>query len=374
MRIDKSQVSGARFMFAIAFYLQSSALLTSFLAGITKHESWIPVVIGFVICIPLIYLYRTLMLMFPDKNYLQVLDEVYGRVAGKVIGVLYAWFYLTLTTLNVRDIGDFIKLTVLPETPHVVLTLCCVLVAVMAVRHGFKVVARYGSVFTIIEFLIVAVSIILVSNQIKPTSFLPIFTQPAIRYVQSTHIIATIPFGELVVFLMVVPCVRKLSRRDATKYWFWGVVMGLAVLLAVLLRDIAILGNALPLFTLPGLVTLRLVNLSEALDRMEIIFTIAIMMLLFFKIAVLIYVSTIAAAQLFETTHYKHLALIIGVLVITYGATLYPNSVEHTVSARTTEPIVWTLFEIILPLLTFLIAKLRKLPETAPAAADEREG
>lgn len=373
MKIDKSQVSGTRFMFAIAFYLQSSALLTSFLAGITKQESWIPVVIGIVICIPLIYLYRTLMLMFPDKNFLQVLNKVYGPIAGKIIGISYVWFFLTLTALNVRDIGDFTKITILAETPHVVLTLCCVLVAVWAVRHGFKAVARYGSVFTIIEFFIVAVSIVLVINQIEFTNFLPLFTQPAIKYVQSTHIIATIPFGELVVFLMVTPCVKKLSRREATKYWFYGVAMGVIVLLVVLLRDIAILGNALHLFALPGLVTLRLVNLGEALNRMEIIFAIAVIMLLFFKIAVLIYVTTIAIAQLFETTQFKRLALIVGVLVVAYSSTLYPNSVEHTITARTIEPVIWTLFEFILPLLTLIVAKARKLPGTIESVAEKRE-
>ncbi len=86
MRIDRSEISGTRFMFAVAFYLQSSALLTSFLAGITKHESWIPVVIGIVICIPIIYLFRTLMVMFPERNLLQVLDEVYGPVAARSSG------------------------------------------------------------------------------------------------------------------------------------------------------------------------------------------------------------------------------------------------------------------------------------------------
>ena len=360
MRIDKSQV-----MFAIAFYLQASALLSAFLAGITKQESWIPLVLGFVLCMPLIYLYRTLMLMFPEQNYLQVLCEVFGTVAGKIIGIFYLWFFLTITALNVRDIGAFINISVLPETPTVVSMLCCVLVSVWAVRNGFKVVARYSSMFTIIEFFIVTVSIILVSNQINLSNFLPLFAQPVGKYAQGAHIITAIPFGELVVFLMVIPCVSKLSRREATKFWFCGAAMGFIVLLAILLRDIAILGNALSMFTLPGLVTLRLANLSEALGRMEIIFTVAIMMLLFFKITILIYVSTIAIAQLFETTHFKQLALIVSALVLAYEPTLYPSSVEHTISARTIEPVVWTLFEMILPLMTFLVAKFRKLPRMA---------
>jgi len=109
------------------------------------------------------------------------------------------------------------------------------------------------------------------------------------------------------------------------------------------------------------------------LSRMEIIFAIAVMMLLLFKIAVLVYVSTIAIAQFFKTAQFKRLALIVGVFVVFYGPTLYPSSVEHTTSARTIEPFMLALFEILLPLLTFIIAKVRKLPKPARAAAEGRE-
>lgn len=373
MKIDKSKVSGKQFMFTVAFFLQSSALLTAFLAGVTKNEAWIPVVIGIVLCVPLIYLFRTLMVMFPDKNFLQVLDEVYGPVAGKILGIAYAWFFITLAAVNLVDIGDFSKITFTTETPNVVPTLICVLVAVWAVRNGFKVVSRYSKLFTMIEFIIIGVSIALLFNQMDFTNLLPVFTQPAVKYVQSVHIIATIPCGELVIFLMVTPCVKKLTPREATKCWFGGTAMGMIVLLIVLLRDTAVLGNALHLLTLPGLVVLRLVNLGEALSRIEIIFAVALVMLLFFKITVLCYVSTIAVAHLFKTTQYKHLAVIVGILILAYAPTLYPSFVEHGISAQTIVPFIWTPFQILLPLLTLILAKIRKLPKATAEAVKGQE-
>ncbi len=373
MKIDKSQISGKQFMFTVAFFLQASALLTSFLAGVTKNEAWIPVIIGSILCLPLIFLFRTLMVMFPDKNLLQVLEEVYGRIMGKILGAAYVWFFLTLAAANMIDIGDFAMITFATETPNVVLTLICVLVTVWAVRHGFKVVSRYSKLFTIVEFIIVGVSFVLLLNQMDFTNLLPVFRQPAVKYVQSIHIIATIPCGELVIFLMVTPCVKKLTPREATKYWFGGFAIGMSILLAVLLRDIAVLGNALHLFALPGLVTLRLVNLGEALSRMEIIFAVALVMLLFFKITVLCYVSALAIAQLFQTTQYKRLALAVGILIMVYAPTLYPSSVEHTVSAQTIVPFIWTPFQILLPALTYILAKVRKLPRTAAEAVKGQE-
>lgn len=367
MIIDKSQISGRRFMFTVAFFLQASALLTAFLTGVVNNESWIPTLIGTVLCIPLIYLYRTLMVMFPDKNFLQVLEEVYGKIPGKIIGVLYVWFFLTLASLNLVDIGDLSKTMFTTETPDIVTTLIAVLVAVWAVRYGFKVVSRYSKAFTIVEFILVAASLVLLINQMDFSNLLPVFTQPPIKYVQSVHIIATIPYGELVVFLMVTPCIKQLTPKKATKYWFGGMAMGMIVLLVVLLRDVMVLGKAIHLFTLPGLVALRLVNIGEALSRMEIIIAVALVMLLFFKITILCYVSTIAIAQLFGTTQFKHLAVVVGALILVYAPTLYPSVVEHAVSGQTMQPIIWTLFEILLPLLTLILAKIKKLPNQAAA-------
>ncbi len=366
MRIDKTQISGTQFMFTVALFIQASALLTSFLTSVTMQDSWLVVLFGAVFCLPLIWLYMTLMVMFPERNLLQILDEVYGPAAGKIIGIAYAWFFGTLTALNLQDLGNFAKLTVMAETPHVVLTIMCVAVAAWAVRYGLQVVTRYGALFVVIDFGIVAASLLLVLNQIDPQNFLPMFDQPVIKYVQGTHIITTIPFGELVAFLMITPNVR-LSRRDTAKYLFGGFALGGLILLVVLLRDIAVLGNTLHLFALPGLVTLRIVNLGDALSRMEILFAVALIMLLFFKITFLYYVTTITIAQLTKVKIYRHLVLAVGALIISYGPTLYPNPVKHVTSAQETTPVIWTLFEILLPLLTLIVARLRKLPKVTEA-------
>jgi len=372
MRIDPSQISKNRFMFSIACFLQSSALLTSFVSGITEQDSWLAVLFSLVIVIPLIFLFRTIMVMFPGKNYIQVLEHVFGPVLGKIFGIAYAWFFITLASLNLLDLGDFTKVAVLRDTPQIVLSVMCILVAALAVRNGLKVVVRYSSVFTVIEFAIVSFSIILLLGQFDFQNFLPIFDMPAVKYVQGAHIITTIPFGELVAFLMITPNV-KLSRRDATKYWFLGAGMGILTIIVVLLRDIAVLGNTMHLFALPGLISMRLVYIGEALSRIEIIFAVALIMLLFFKITFLYYISTVAIAGLFRTTRFKHLVLAVGAFVLAYMPTLYSSSVEHAASGREIEPFIWTLFEALIPLTVFIVAKVRKLPIAADSVK-EQEG
>ena len=356
--MDKSRISGAQFMFCIAFFLQSSSLLTSFLAGVTHQDSWVPVLLAGLLCTPLLLLYRTLMLTFPNKNFLQMMDTVFGPVAGKILGAGFVWFCITLAALNLKDMGNFTKLMVLEFTPHWALTLMCIIPAAWVVRGGLKILVRYGTIFTIMEFIVVFITILLIGNQIDLNNFLPMFQLPPMKYVQATHIISTIPLGELVVFLMMPPSVR-LSQKDATRYWLGGAGMGIVTLLLVLLRDISVLGNTMPLFSMPGLVTLRLVNLGETLSRMEVLFSTMLILLLFFKVSVLLYVSTIGVCQLTGVRSFKHLALVLGVFLSPYCLTLFPTVIDHTTAAQQFIPFLWSIFEILLPLAVLIAAKLR---------------
>ena len=354
MRIDKSQISGTRLMFTVACFIQSSALLTAFLSSITVQDSWLAVIFGFIICLPFIWLYRTLMLLFPDKNLIQVLEAVYGRIAGDIIGVLYVLFFITLAGLNAADLSNFAKLTIMDETPSLVLLLMCILVGV---------VTRYSPLFVVVSSVILVVSCLLLFNQIDLENFLPIFDQPVIKYVQGAHIVSTIPFGELVALLMLTPNI-KLSRRNTAKHLFGGLAIGAVTLMLAKMRDIAVLGNMFPMFTLPSLVSLRLVHLGESLSRMEILFAIALIMLLFFKVIILYYVTVIAVAQLLKVKSYRHIVLAAGALIVAYGLTLNPCPVQIAASARESIPFVWAVLEFLIPVLTLVIAKLRKLPKT----------
>lgn len=362
MKIDKSQIGGIRFMFTLTFFLQSSSVLTAFLNAVLEQEAWIGVILGIIICIPLVWFYRTFMLTFPDKNLIQVCQDAYGKVGGKIVGLLFVWFFLTLSALNVADLGHFTHLSVMHKTPIIVLILSCILVSVWAIRYGLKVVTRYSAVFVILQLIVMTIFFILISNQVNIKNFLPVFDQPFIKYVQGAHLSSTIPFGELVIFLMITPNLR-LDKKKLTKYWFIGVGIGMLAVLGILMRDVSILGNTISLFSLPGLVTIRLISMGEAVSRIEILLTLTMVILLFFKVTLLCYVTTIALAYIFEAKSFKHLALVTGVLIVAYIPIYSKTEMENIEFARRFGPFLWTLFEYILPITTFVIAKIRTKPK-----------
>jgi spore germination protein KB len=176
---------------------------------------------------------------------------------------------------------------------------------------------------------------------------------------------------------MIAPYVAQGKRRKGV-YLLGGFLIGGTTLLAIVARDIAVLGKVGPLFALPSFETLRLARVLN-LNRMEILFAIVLVVLLFFKICVLLYVSVLAVAQLLGLKRYHPLVLMLGALIIGYTFFVFPTSVIHASEGRETSAILWVLFEFLLPLLVLIVGRARGLhkkqprQEAAPLSAQTQE-
>lgn len=360
MKLETERITTFQYMISIVCYIQASALLPSFFTPIVKQDSWIVVLLGIITAMPFLFIYLALTRTFPGKNLIEMCECALGRAGGAVVSILFIWFFITLTSANLSSLGVFIRQTILVETPTIATISACMLICAFAVWKGLKVVTWYSTVFAIISYGLTALGIILMFQIMNFNNFLPMLDQPVAKYVQSTHIMTTIPYGELVIFLMVSPYVAP-GKQRMRAYLIGGFLLGCATVLAVVARDTAVLGSAGFLFAQPSFETLRLVNIGQALNRMEIMFAIVLIVLFFFKIALLYYISALATAQLLHLKAYHPLVLIIGALIIAYATFIYPSTDTRAALGREILPILWLLFEFFLPLLVLAVGRARGL-------------
>ena len=361
IHIEKGKISGKQYMFAVACFLQASLKTTAFLAGITFHESWVVAIAGTLLSLPLLFLFRAFMVRFPRSNLIEIFQDVFGPVIGKVLGAAYIWFFVTLTCSNLILLGEYSKITLLALTPRSVLILTCVLVAAWAVRNGISVVTRYGLLIVVAEILVTIFAIFLVWGQINLANFLPLFTLPAASYAQGLLFMVAVPYGELIMFSMIKPS-ADMSPKDTGRYWFTGVAIGAVTILISMIQTVGVLGNTFHLFALSGLASLQISEAIEPFSRMEMMFAIGMVLLLFFKIMLSYYASVLAAAQLFGLKSYKRLVLVIGGFLVVYCSLLSTDSIAFFHMLESTIPVIWTLFVVLIPVLTFLVARARKRP------------
>lgn len=360
MNLEKGRITPFQYMLSIACFIQSSALLSAFFAPITRQDSWMVVIFGMIAAMPVLAVFAAIMRSFPGKNLIEITQAALGRVAGTVVSLIFIWFFLTLTALNLRDFGQFVRQIILVETPVVIVVSLCMALSVYTVMNGLKVVSRYSPIFVLMSLLLTIFAVVLTLHLMDMKNFLPMLTLEPVKYVQGTNIVLSIPYGEVVIFLMVSPYVAK-GKKSKSVYLFGGFLIGSATILAVVARDTAVLGNAGSLFSLPSFETLRLIRITDALNRMEILFAIVLVVLLFFKVTILFYASIMAMAQLFNLKTYNPLVLIMAVFVVAYAYFVFPTAEIHSIYSRQTAPIAWVLFEFLLPLLVLIAGRARGL-------------
>lgn len=357
--MKKEQISSTVLMFSIGCFIQSSTLLVGFVTATTKQESWIPVLAGIVVSLPIIWIYLSISKKYPGKSIIEINDAVFGKIVGKVFSAIYIFFFLSLAALNSSIISNFLLDSVLPETPKLAILIFFISLCAYAVSKGIEPVARCSTLFVFIILAVVIVNGTLMIKDMKLDNFLPVFSLPFKKYVQGIQGEVFLPFCEIFVFFMLFPNLQKPS--DIKKPLFGGFMIGAGTMIFIMLRDIAVLGPTISLVSIPAYESVRLINIANILTRMEVFYATTLIVLSFFKITILYYSSIKAISQLFGMQSYKPLIKIIGALIIIFTLINFKSANQHAYWGANPASFYSMFFELILPLITLITISVKGL-------------
>jgi len=211
----------------------------------------------------------------------------------------------------------------------------------------------------IAAFVIISTFLLLLPNM-NFSNFLPVFEMPLNKFIQGTHIIATIPFGETVIFLMVMAALN--DTKHMVRYTIIGLLLGAVSLLLIAIRNTATLGNTVEILTSPSFQAARLIDIGNVFTRMDILIGIGQTTLLFLKCSLFCYAAVVSLSQLFQLRSYLPLVLPVAGIEIILAAIVYQSTPEHVEASAATNFIIFPLLFIIPPL-SLLIARIRNLPK-----------
>lgn len=371
--LDKSRVTPRQLLFSVACFLQASSLLASFVMTLTGRESWISVVLGFVISLGLVCLYIGLVKRFPGMNLFSIHEAVYGTGLGKMISFLYVFFFLTMTSVNVNDVSRFTVDYIMPATPSVVIVLTLMFVCGWAARKGAAGICRMGFLFFILVTGITVANVLMLIKDMDLSNFLPAFQLPVTDYLKGAGAVATVPFGEILVFLMFVPNVDAAEGTGLRKPVFAGLAIGAATLLVVVCRNIGVLGNLVSVVSLPSYEAVRHIQIADVITRVDVLYALSMLFLQFFKISLYFYASALGIAQIFRLKNYTFLIPVIGALAAGYAFVVFGPSMENTYWGSHIVPVFAAAFEIALPMVTLLASLLPRAGRRHRAKEEVRE-
>lgn len=357
MDLRSEKISGKQFLFSIICFIRGSSLLLSFVSGLIQQDVWVAILGGMVICLPSLGIYFLLMHWFPGKNLIDINAEVFGQWGGRAVSLVYLFYFLSVASLNCRDLGGFIVTYTMPETPIIVIIGMFVLTCAFAVRSGVRTIVKYaGLIFYISLGILVLITLALIGNM-DLQHLSPSFTFPFIQYVQASQVVGIIPFGEVMVFMMFLPCVNE--RKDIRRGFLLGLLISVVIILIIGLRDVSVLGDAIRILSMPTYEVVRMINITDVLTRIENLYTVLVILLYFFKISIFYGAIMIGIAQVFGLKSYKRLVFVVGGVMTLYASIVFSSSMENLVWGKTVAPFFSMFFQTVIPLLTLAVALVR---------------
>ncbi|MGM0922325.1 MAG: GerAB/ArcD/ProY family transporter [Bacillota bacterium] len=359
--MEKAKISSYQLFVLILLFELGSALLFP-LATETKQDAWIAVLLGMLGGFVLFLVYHCLYCFYPDMLPTEYTQKIIGKFLGRCLSFLYIIYFTYLAARVLRDFGELLVTFAYPDTPLFIINALLTLAVVYTIRKGIEVLARTGELLFVLMYLLAITGFILVVvsglidiNNLKPVLEEGIFPVLKATISQTLYV----PFGEVIVFTMIMPYLNKSKKARMTGLFALGLSgINLAIVMAF---NISVLGVDLTTFSaFPLLSTIQTIQVADFLERLDVYFMLALIIGGFFKISIFCYAAVTGTATLFNIKEPSRMVYPIGLVILILSITMASNFSGHTQEGLQIVPIFLHLpFQVIIPIILLGIAFIK---------------
>ncbi|MFT7822509.1 GerAB/ArcD/ProY family transporter [Bacillus siamensis] len=349
------------FVMIILFELGSSLLIPP--GTMAGRDAWLSVLLGCVTGLGLFYVYQALYQYFPESSPRDYMTELIGRHLSWAVSLLYILYFAYIAARILRDFGEMLVTFAYQDTPLLIVNGMLMLAAIFAVRKGIEVIARAGELLFSIMYFLTAIGLILI---ISSGTINLRFLQPVLADGMGTVIYSVfkqtmfIPFGELIVFVMIFPYLKdrkKVKKTGVLAIIISGLFLAMSVAINICVLDV----NLMLRSQFPLLSTIQTIKVEEFLDRLDVFFMLVLVIGGFFKVSLFTYAVVVGVSTLFKEKNPSQLAFPVGLGVLILSISIASNLSEHMNEGLKIVPIYIHLpFQVLFPVLLLIIAVIKK--------------
>lgn len=328
-------------------------------ADAAGQDAWLSSIAGCLFgFVPLAIIVR-LSRKYPGRTLFQYCEDILGRYLGKAAALAYVWLFLHKTAVMVRENGDFLTASFLPETPLSAFNFSLVLLAALAVLYGLETIARAN------EFLVLlmAGSLLTILGLSLPywssDPFFPVLAEGIMPVIRGS-LVPAVWYGKIIALAVIIPF---LSRPQAAFRSGAAALIGAAMFLTTgIIGVIAVFGPELTTaMSFPIHLFVSTINIGQVLSHFEPLVMTVWVCGVFVNTAVFYYCAALGLAQVCNLSEYRPVVLPFGVIIATFSITLFEDSTELTHFLTQ----IWPLYGISvyllgLPLLLLSVALVRE--------------
>lgn len=339
----------------VAVFVMGSSL-TLGISAESMQDGWIAFLFAIAAVMPVIYVYARLLSRYPGKNLFEICTEVFGRIAGKIIIVLFVWYAFHLGALVMRNLSEFIQVRVFSPMPQTISLLSLAVLAIWASKRGVEVLGRSAIVLLPISLFILLCTTALLLKNMHPFYLLPI-AENMDSVPRDAFVDFSFPLAETVLFLGLLHHVT--GKGKPGKVWLYGLLIGGAALLLAYFRNVMTLG--FPLHNdkwFPSYDATSIIIVGTFISRIENFVGVNMLILVFLKTSVCLLVAAKGCAQLFDANDYRPFVAPLGLLMAAFAGMVYKSTMEMF-GFVSVYPYYAFPFEVLIPLALCLTAEIK---------------
>ncbi|TZE82607.1 GerAB/ArcD/ProY family transporter [Calorimonas adulescens] len=325
---------------------------------VSRQYAWISVLIGTLQALMVGYIVMKLGLRYPDKTVVEYSQEIVGKFAGKVVGLVFILTYLSIVVIVLREFTLPFQSFVTVNVPLIVILILTMVLILYAVLKGLKTIGICSDVVMLFLVIFILLLFIMPVKNINTLNIKPIIPHDIGMAVRGSFISASF-LAEDIIALMIIPYVsdnKKLMKYNQTAILVSGICLSLVVAMEIMTMSCERVDSTI----FSTFMLLREAQLSQSMERLE---AIAIAMwtgLVFIKLSIYFFITVDGLRQWLGLKDYKVIAYVLSPIVI-FLAMLPENISEVLVfPSRIWTPIVYPVVLFGLPLLLLIISIIKE--------------
>jgi len=353
-KIDPQVIPLILFLTIIEFELFTVARKVFLTAG---RDSWLAALLGGIFVTLGTYFLLRLMNRFPKQNFLQYIPQIWGKPLALIIAIGYFLFWGSFLTLLFKNTAEVNQIFFLEKTPLLIPIFLIAFGAVWLVTYGFVPIIRFIQIISPLFIIPILLTILLTLSEIEIRNFFPIMAD-GITPVLKGAIIYTGYFQGLELILFLPPFLSDTNK--AFKPTLGGIVFVNLLAFVAIILVIGILGikNTNQILW-PAFAMLSLIEIPGfPAERFELLLTLPLLIGAFVTISIVLYLLSYGIIQVFKISHKKTVIYVMA--LITVLAIMLVPDFAWGIKFRRIHTYATIVFIYLLPLLTFLLAVLRK--------------
>lgn len=328
MTMKITKIANRQLLFIL--FMMRTTVTIAFLPVLTSadaaQDAWVAALFTFLGSAVIVILVAALGAKYPKQTIVEYSTALVSTWPGKVVSAVVLWALFTIAATDVRIYGEVLVTGFLVQTPLAVIIGGMVFVAAVAAWQGIEVIARVADTLFPLFVLMLVLSLGMVVPLVEIRNLQPVMARGLLPVVRGS-ITPTAIAAQMLVLTMLIPAVTEPNRALATA--LWALAGSSLVLVVVAVVTVGILGpEQASRSVFPFYVLTRSIEVTEFVQRIEVLPMFAWGFGLFIGIATLIYSLAYGLAQVLGLADYRPLVFPLAALQTTFSVQAYKDVFE----------------------------------------------